>query len=203
MKKIIFSFVLICAVSSAYSQLQYKSGLILDWGKYSIHDFGFTTAADVALFYSDAQKYNATVGYKLRLQPAAKRFFVDVDAKLGYKKVKFAYYADYWFSSASMPSFISTYNYIQLSVNPTFNYTIYDGWYAGVGIEPTVYSVSEADQRNDFFKFDMPLTARFGYDFKYMDLSFSYNYGLSKALDPKYFSQGTYRTWQIQLFIPF
>jgi hypothetical protein len=49
----------------------------------------------------------------------------------------------------------------------------------------------------------MPLTARAGYDFKYMDLSFNYKYGFRDVMDAACFSGGKVRRWQIQLFIPF
>ncbi|MDR0844766.1 MAG: hypothetical protein LBN71_06055, partial [Tannerella sp.] len=70
-------------------------------------------------------------------------------------------------------------------------------------IEPGVYYVYEDHNKdNNSFKFDMPLTVRFGYDFGYMDVAFSYKYGLANISDTEYYT-GKIRNWQIQVFIPF
>jgi hypothetical protein len=93
-------------------------------------------------------------------------------------------------------------NYLRLSLNPTFNCKVYDGWYAGLGVEPTACMVYKASS-DTFSAFDIPLTARIGYDFKYMDLSFNYKYGFCDVMDADYFTGGKVRRWQLQLFIPF
>ncbi|MDR1406483.1 MAG: hypothetical protein LBJ23_00370 [Tannerella sp.] len=93
-------------------------------------------------------------------------------------------------------------DYFRIAFNPTFNYKVYDGWYAGIGIEPTYYMVLQSGE-TAFSKFDIPLTARVGYDFKYMDVSFNYTHGLCDIMNPDYYSSGKIRRWQIQLFIPF
>lgn len=64
--------------------------------------------------------------------------------------------------------------------------------------------------------FDMPLTAKVGYDFKYVDVSFNYYYGLFKRVQFKlsqctlfkmafsdYIEKNKLQNWQIQVYIPF
>jgi hypothetical protein len=210
MKRIIFVIAFMCAIPSVFAQMQVKSGLILGAGNYTLRDVGINKVEDAVQLYRN--KVDIAAGYKFRLLPAGKRYFIDLDAQLGFRKVKWDYFEDYmaivqehWPDlRPAMPSRQQADKYYQLSLNPTFNYTLYDGWYAGLGIEPTIYYVGYGNNAHkNFFTGDIPLTARIGYDFKYIDVAFSYKYGFTDILTSDYFSSGKIRNWQIQVFIPF
>jgi hypothetical protein len=206
MKKILFLLFMVIS-PCAFAQSQIISGLMIGGGKGTISDIKIKNPADMAGL--GEKKWDMAVGYKFRLPPSQKRYFYDMDITLGFKRVQYDCYKDYWpnfsFESRPLPSAKVKNNYFQISVNPTWNYTLFQGWYAGAGIEPTFYLVSNPNkyQQKDSYSYDMPLTAKFGYDFKYVDIAVGYKYGLCNTLNTNDFSSGKFRNWQIQVFIPF
>jgi hypothetical protein len=210
---------IIVHVGGMYAQMEHRSGLLLGGGRISsTHDE--QVKFDVIRDKADVNPlFDAEAGYRLRLQPKDRKFFVDLDLLAGLRMIKTAYYQN-WFDPETplirghRTSQI-THGYIRFSFNPTFNYNFFDGWYAGVGVEPTFYTASPGsisgsggkeegiDRHRKFSGFDVPLTARLGYDFKYMDVAFGYKYGLRNVLAPVYFDSGKVNAWQLQVFIPF
>jgi hypothetical protein len=208
-------------VAGLYAQIDLRSGLLLGGGRIaSTYDayakYTYKAKAEIN------SKLDAGIGYRLRLRPENKKFFVDLDLTAGARVIESTYWPDYLSdysfdteitANGSMSSQI-THVYFQLSFNPTFNYNFYDGWYVGLGAEPVFYTAfginirsyreEEGIERDKKFSgFDVPLTAKVGYDFKYMDVAFSYKYGLRDVLTPVYFYSGKARAWQLQVFIPF
>jgi hypothetical protein len=225
MRKIIILFAVIAHAAGLYAQIDIKSGLLLGGGRisstYDAHaKYTWQARAEIN------SKLDAGIGYRFRLQPENKKFFVDLDLLAGTRIIESSYWPDYfqdyqdYFQETEISvngsiSSQSTHAYFQFSFNPTFNYNFYDGWYVGLGAEPMFYMASHTSIRNyrkkeegidpqkRFSGFDVPLTAKVGYDFKYMDVAFGYKYGLRDVLTPAYFYSGKVRAWQVQLFIPF
>ncbi|MDR2140010.1 MAG: hypothetical protein LBP50_10755 [Tannerella sp.] len=218
MRKAIFLFILLVHVAGLYAQINVKSGLLVSGG-------GVSSTYDAAVKFSgnDRAELNplldAGIGYRFRLQPERQKFFVDLDLQAGLRRIQTTYYQN-WFNPETPETRGSwssqiTHSYIRFSISPTFNYRFYDGWYAGLGVEPEFYTASGSpikgghtpeegiDRYRKFSGFDVPLTARLGYDFKYMDVAFGYKYGLLDVLTPVYFYGGKVRAWQVQVFIPF
>ncbi|MDR2120014.1 MAG: hypothetical protein LBP64_03970 [Tannerella sp.] len=178
--------------------------MIVSGGENKFYDISLQES----LKFSYERKFDAAIGYKLRLEPVGKPFFADLDVQLGYGQWKYFHIGEN--SGETQPNdYLSlpwkniTDSYFRIAVNPTLNRKVYDGWYAGLGVEPTLYLVSKSESKGSFSAFDVPLTARIGYDFKYIDLSFNYKYGLCDVTDTQYFESGKIRRWQLQLFIPF
>ncbi|MDR0575088.1 MAG: hypothetical protein LBG96_13890 [Tannerella sp.] len=150
-------------------------------------------------------KFHVELGYKLRIDNKAKPFFFDMDLSVGIKKYKYNYLAltEYDPENGDDESISSRYSFVRgnlnlftASLNATFNYKIYKGLYAGAGIAPTLYLKG--------FYPDFPLTAKLGYDLKFVGVSAGYKYGLLNALkDNSDFSNGKTGEWQVQLYIPF
>lgn len=143
-------------------------------------------------------KYNLALGYKLRLDNKEKPLFYDLDISLGMKKYEFDYrvlieedgFASYFGTSGDVSLFY-------LSLSPMANYKIYKGLYSGAGMEPTVLHAQGSTM------FDIPISARIGYNFKFLDVSFGYKHGLLSIVKNKEgFSKGKISEWSLQFFIP-
>jgi hypothetical protein len=217
-KPIILCIIIVHAVG-LYAQTNIKSGLLLGGGRIS------STYDDRAkITFKDKvevnPKFDVGIGYRFRLQPENKKFFVDLDLLAGLRKIESSFYRNYYGEAEDVVAGIRgdissqiNHSYIQFSFNPTFNYNFFDGWYAGLGIEPMFYTASPRkitnkqddgfDYHKKFSGFDVPLTAKLGYDFKFMDVAIGYKYGLLDVLTPVYFNSGKVRAWQLQVFIPF
>ncbi|MDR0575084.1 MAG: hypothetical protein LBG96_13870 [Tannerella sp.] len=196
-----------------YTSARFKSGLILSGGKGNISNS--TLSSNILRHEEDelsrythtvGNKASVAIGYKFRFQAESKRFFYDIDLYSGIKplRIKYSDY-DYYQSTGAIESgnapavygITSTKDtYYYFSINPSWNYHIVKGLHAGVGIEPTLYYFSE-------LKFDTPITARIGYDFRFIDIALKYKAGLLNAMNPDYLSSGRFNDWQIQVFIPF
>jgi hypothetical protein len=200
----------------AYAQIEVKSGLIVSGGITGFHKpVPAPLPENHWMSFQGDKKFDAAVGYKFRLLPYVKPFtlnplFADLDIQAGYQQVKYGIggemSSEYHYNPDNLPaSNRSSFkdNYYRLSLNPMLNCMIYAYWYVGFGVEPTLYLVSKSESKGSFSAFDIPLTARVGYDFKYVDLSFNYKYGLCDVTDTQYFTSGKIRRWQLQLFIPF
>jgi hypothetical protein len=148
-------------------------------------------------------KYNLALGYKIRLDNIEKPFFYDLDISIGMKKYKYDYtvlveedgIAGFFGISGDV-------SLIYLSLSPTLNYNIFKGLYSGVGVEPTILRHSSSTMFSTMF--DIPVTARIGYDFKFFDVSFGYKHGLFSTVknNKAGFSKGKINEWSIQFFIP-
>jgi len=207
MKKVFLLLIVLASAAGASAQVEFKSGLILNTAHTSIYD-GSVISPNWAEQFS--VKHNYGLGYKFRLTPTGKRFFTDIDVLAGYKQLSYFYIPDFWLNysdgSVMRPSatFQTKTNYFQFSVNPTFNYKVYDGWYVGAGVEPSIYLVQDPENsKKNFTKFDMPITGRIGYDFKYLDVAVSYKYGLFNVFDPERFTSGKFKGLQLSVFVPF
>ncbi|MDR1407952.1 MAG: hypothetical protein LBJ23_07900, partial [Tannerella sp.] len=194
--KILLLLGLTLSGGGAFSQMQIRSGLTLSGGESKYYDYMPLINSDYVLLPDGDERFDAAIGYKFRLLPAGKPFFVDLDLQAGYVRMKYVRHDSYLSSSVPDPRTGTapawgdvTENRFRMSFNPTFNGRIYDRWYAGIGVEPSyciMFKPGEASER--FSAFDMPLTARAGYDFKYMDLSFNYKYGFRDVMDAACFS---------------
>lgn len=211
MNKTIFVLLFLVCASGIFAQV--KSGLIVNGGGGCLSNVKLSNdilkQTETPFSFSDSYKMNASVGYKFRIQPPAKRFFYDIDLHLGFKRANLEYTNNpyqfnretgIWEDLEPATTFggrmKETFYYF--SINPSWNYNIIKGLHAGVGIEPTLYS-SDANG----LKFDTPVTARIGYDFKFVDIAFTYKAGLLNTIDSNSFSSGRFNDWQIQVFIPF
>ncbi|MDR1330854.1 MAG: hypothetical protein LBK07_01990, partial [Tannerella sp.] len=136
MKAVLF-FCAVLFAHGARAQIELKSGLIVSGGESMYYDVipRVSPEGDVPVLYGD-RKFDVAAGYKFRLQPAGKRFFADLDIQAGYGQVR---YENHYTSFEDMNPLLDRGkdNYLRLSLNPTFNCKVYDGWYAGLGVEPT------------------------------------------------------------------
>ncbi len=148
-------------------------------------------------------KTNISLGYKIRINNDAKPYFFDLDILLGVKTYDFFDRMDYEkpyqgvFGGYILDSGYFLWNF---SVSATYNYKLYKGLYAGLGIKPTVY-LNQCLHNN--VTFDIPITTRLGYDFRFMDVSLEYDYGLFKTVKQDGDYKGKINDWNMQVFIPF
>ena len=208
-KKIIFAFFLCCASTQLFAQVEFRSGLILSGGVSHIWNKKLDADSELinAIFeiYEGDVKFtsysgrNAALGYKFRLEPKSNRFFYDIDYFLGFKKYDDGYL---YKLSEYMPDVWAPYKQkhfsFYTSLNPSANYRINNYFYAGVGLEPTIYSGSFA--KNGF---DMPFTTKMGVNLKYVELAISYKIGFLSGMKSEYFKSLNLNDLQLQLYIPF
>jgi hypothetical protein len=181
------------------SAQKFEHGLILGGGGGSLSNVKF--AGDVTSVPVSEYKFNIALGYKFRLNCKTKPFFYDFDLSVGMKKHNYSIW-----KNAGNPGDIfivgksSKSPFLYTSLNTTFNYKIYKGLYAGAGVEPAIYTHDDPKE----FLFDIPLTAKIGYDLKFAGLSFGYKCGLLNPLKADHnITKGRMNDWQFQLFIPF
>jgi hypothetical protein len=208
-RKIVLIFAVFLLIQGVFAQ-QFKHGLILGGGGGNLNGVVFSfekypeyinEKSGTDIEYSD-YKFNASFGYKFRIDNDKRPFFVDMDLNVGMKKYKYAYQhlmKDEESGYSMYSGFSGNINVLFTSLNVVFNYKIYKGLYAGAGVAPSLYFDS-----NNSVKYapDLSLTAKAGYDLKFMGISFDYRYGLLNTLND-FFRKGRMNDWQVQLFIPF
>ncbi|MDR3140874.1 MAG: hypothetical protein LBU37_04000 [Tannerellaceae bacterium] len=196
-KKILLVAITVFCVLTSNAQTIAKHGLILGGGMGDIKS-ELKSLPDVK--YSDlSYKSGYAIGYRLRLTPGIHPFFIDADANIGMKTWKST---DAILIDPASYAVSSQYNYVLVSasslyyyasVGGTFNYSIYRGLSAGIGVEPTYY-FSQG--------FDAPLIGKVAYDFGKFELGVSYKHGLADVITDR-IKAGKFRDIQFSLFIPF
>jgi hypothetical protein len=204
MKKTLFIIALLYFFNIVDAQVQLKHGLLIGGGKGSIStkiDPSYTNINGHTVGYTDYKyKANVSLGYRFRLnQTASPKTFLDIDVYAGTKSI-----TDFvWFQMPVDGIPIDAYGssgtrlFTNFSIAATYNYRIYKGLSAGIGIEPIFYI------GGDKKSFDVPVVCKAGYDFKYFELSINCKYGLMNSIKDDYLKSGKFNDWQIQLFIPF
>ena len=84
---------------------------------------------------------------------------------------------------------------LSFSLTGMANYNIFKGLNIGLGVQPTVYIWEEKF-------FDIPLLAKVSYDLKYVELGFSYKYGLTRNYKVPLFKDNRLSQWQFSIYIP-
>jgi hypothetical protein len=198
MKQIFILFFLF--ITSLIINAQNQNGLILSGGNETFRDIKLNPG------YLDDSKidgrFNAAIGYRFRIQPKNRLFFYDLDFNIG--MASYHYGQEYYLNPYSNPdeprkidgSFINYY----ASLGGSFNYKIFSGFHAGIGIEPTLYYLENTAKN---YMFDIPLAAKVGYNLKFAEIELGYKFGFTDVVTTDYFSSGKINRWQISLFIPF
>lgn len=194
-KKILLIIIVTFNITIIKAQMIEKHGLVLKGGIGNI-DSKLNSIPEITDNNID-YKSGFSVGYKFRINPKLNSFFIDVDANLGMKMWKSSYIR----SISEPPMYEASSNYYSLSIEGTFNYKIYKGLNAGIGIEPLYYLYQEGEKSKN--KFDIPLVAKLAYDFGKFEVGINYKYGLTNAIKTDYIKSGKIREVGIFLFIPF
>ena len=215
-KKIIFALFLCCASMQLFAQIEFRHGLILSGGTGNVWNKKLDTnlewvkeTLELGGKFSTFGVYNAALGYKFRFEPKPKRIFYDIDLFLGFKKYGEKYgdessrfYLPEGENSPNIGYGERKTNTFYTSLNPSFNYRINNRFYAGAGLEPTVYL--RFDGKLHAEKFDMPFTTRIGVDLKYVEFALGYKIGFLNRMEGEYyFKSFNLNDLQLQLYIPF
>lgn len=213
--KLVLVLLLLIFPFLGYSQL--KSGLTLNFGYDNITnykpnpntEFGkIVTDEDGKLTVTD--KTSFSLGYKFRLQQKEKPYFYDFDVNLGVKNWSSKIAETYIWPDAfgelkayDQDRYESSNNYCYLSLGASFNYKIWKGLYAGLGLEPTWYFYQSGEKSAIDPAIDLPLKGSIGYDFKFIGLAVSYRQGIFNVIDVTSIQKGKISDWQVSLYIPF
>ncbi|MDR0748338.1 MAG: hypothetical protein LBF62_02050 [Tannerellaceae bacterium] len=207
MRKNIFLLTALFISLYVSSQVDVKSGLIAGSGSGSLYDTEFKPSFDMNEINYKAP--DVALGYRFRLQPSGKRFFYDADILVGLKRFDYARYVGLFSPEDNKlsltPIDVYKHSYFHLTLGASWNYRFVDKWYAGVGINPTLYAAKGRKRDNSLtgYSFDIPAALKLGYDFGCVDVSFNYAYGFSNVSHSDYITKARLRNWQIQFFIPF
>jgi hypothetical protein len=215
MRRTFYLFV-ICIVSFLCRQASaQEKGIILGGGSgylsYKLaQDSHGQAALDAGGSGNAIYQYNLFAGYKYRIENVGSRFFYDLDTYLGFKKSSYKFSSDIsYIEKDVMNNTIHAWSrgdgikgsmeYFYLSFNASINYRILDNFYAGAGIEPTLYQSSGAP----ITKFDVPLSAKAGYDFGRFELALASKFGMMNILKSSEFHSGRFTDFQVSVFVPF
>jgi hypothetical protein len=197
MKKIL---IVLLSLIPLFLCAQNRNGLTISGGNGTFRDWDVTTGY---LNTGDKEnKLNFELGYKFRFQPNNSASFYDLTLNAGLYTYSYSSTGTYLplGEAPDFYSFSGNYKNYYFSLNGGYNYTLYGGLFAGAGIEPTIHYRDGAPEK---YKFDIPVTAKMGYNFKFVELAFIYKLGFTDVINPGYFSSGKLNTWQVSLFIPF
>lgn len=147
--------------------------------------------------FLDDYQFHVLLGYRFRIENNQyPRWFYDIDPLINakvFKKITNYYMDDDLAGNASGHDI-----HLSLAVSSSVNYKIYKGFYAGAGLEPTCYVVSEGK------KFDIPILLKIGYNINNkIDFAFNYRFGLTNTIDNQIFEKGQVSDLNISIFIPF
>lgn len=198
MKKFLFLSLLLFSISLSAQQLK-STGIIIGVG-------GGRIASELPSTYAESQidKNRSSVdrsavlelGYRFRFAPTQKKFFYDLDILGGYSKTSSE--VNY------LPNGLESYGGsslgqrdVSIAIGGTFNWKLIKGLHVGVGLQPTLYVWEASDKI-----FDIPVVAKVGYDFSFLELAFSYKQGLTKKYDLFIYGNGRLSNWQFSLYIP-
>jgi hypothetical protein len=194
-KKILLVTITVFCVVASNAQTIAKHGLIIGGG---IGDIKSELKSLPDIKYSDVSyKSGFAIGYRLRLDPGIRPFFIDVDANIGAK----LWNSSYAKSLMEPAHYAAASLYYYASAGGTFNYSIYRGLSVGVGVEPTYYFYQEGETSKN--KFDAPLIGKVAYDFGKFEIGVSYKHGLTDVIKTDRIKSGKFRDIELSLFIPF
>ncbi|MDR1524561.1 MAG: hypothetical protein LBS79_04780 [Tannerella sp.] len=208
MKKIL-TLLLTLITTGGIAQVEIRHGLLLGGGRGFVSgaatninpEFwdGMATVSEIFTKY----RYNALLGYRLRIIPPNGKAFYDIDASVSFKNIEYSIWPEriilpeepsvLFFPMGGKRNFF-------MSLSLIYNRLIYKGLYVGAGIAPVYCDDRDPSVPNHF---DVPLVVKAGYDLRFIDLSFSHGFGTVSLLKDRYLTSGRINDWQIQLFIPF
>ncbi|MDR2147429.1 MAG: hypothetical protein LBE91_13315 [Tannerella sp.] len=209
MRKILLIICILGAFSMMNAQEKLQHGLLLGGGKGNISSpidpsYIDGNGGHINGFYTNYLG-NASLGYRIRINRIkVPKDFLDIDMNVNAKAWKATEW--YRFESSQIPEASGygdfgmggTSMMLCFSISSTYNYRIFKGLNAGIGIAPT-YFLENQDDRG----LDIPLMVKVGYDFKFLEIGMNYKYGLLNTLKEDFLKSGKFRDWQINLFIPF
>ena len=195
MRKKIFICVLIISAMSLSAQLS-QHGLVLSGGKGSVN-----AKIDKSGTNWDEINYKSglSIGYRLRIKkPAPQSFHYDMDINAGAKFWKSNRYRDDY---AYDRTYMSSTRMFLTSVGITANYSLFNKFSVGLGVEPAYYFRPNMNEIKN--KFDIPLVAKIAYDLKVVEVGIAGKYGTVNLFETEYMKSGKIREIQLSLFIPF
>ena len=71
----------------------------------------------------------------------------------------------------------------------------------GVGVEPSVW-ISKMGEDNSK-TFDMPLVAKIGYDFKFIEVGLTYKHSFINSVKSSYLDSAKFNDLQVSIWVPF
>lgn len=199
---LIAGMILLSSVGTFNASAQLRTGLLVGGGlgfernvnSYTLEEEG---TQSLVRYLSDYQ-FDLQLGYRFRIEnPKNKKLFYDIDVLLNtkvFKEVK-----QYYSMSGEENGGVTAHDANgALALSPSINYTLVKGFYAGIGVEPTFYFVSEGK------KFDIPIVWKVGYNINNkIDFAVNYRLGLTNTIDSRTFEKGQVSDLNISVFIPF
>lgn len=208
MKKLLITFIAITCITFSMSAQQLRTGILLGGGAWGGID-AKANASTIEKFNNIENNFKSSfmLGYRFRLHHNSMPGFLDLDAVVGLKNWSSSYRnGDYDYGNnpgdeSQMGSFSAKSNYVYTGISATANYYVLNKLSLGVGVEPSVWISKQGE--NNSKTFDMPLVAKIGYDFKFIELGFTYKYSFINSVKTPYLDSGKFNDLQFSIWIPF
>ena len=150
MKQLIIGILVLVATGTA-AQVKIRHGLLMGTGKGSVNGAEYAVDDKVWNGVTKLQsagskyKYNAILGYKVRLEPSGSKSFFDMDMTFCEKKIMYSIFPDGKEmesmtpgESTNLPLFLyGEYRSYSIALALGFGYRLYRGLYVGAGAELT------------------------------------------------------------------
>lgn len=210
MKKLLFTFIAITCVTFSISAQQLRTGILLGGGAWG----GVNAKANASTLENFKNidtnfKSSFMLGYRFRLHHNSMPGFLDLDAVVGLKNWESSYRnGDQGYipdnkpgDESQMGSFSAKSNYVYTGISATANYYVYKKLSLGMGVEPSVW-ISKMGEDN-YKTFDMPLVAKIGYDFKFIELGLTYKHSFINSVKTYYLDSAKFNDLQVSIWVPF
>lgn len=211
MKKLLISFIaIVCVTLSVSAQL--RTGLVLGGGAWGNINAKANASTLENMDIIDVNfKSSFMLGYRFRLHHNSMPGFLDLDANVGLKNWNSTYGSSDGYGKNAMegdedynqpaPFSGAKSNYLYTSISATTNYYVVKKLSLGVGVEPTVW-ISKSGEENSK-TFDMPLVAKIGYDFNFLEVGLTYKHSFVNSVKSNHLDSGKFNDLQFSIWIPF
>lgn len=207
MRKLFITLIIIACASFSISA-QLKTGILLGGGTWGgIDAKASPTTIENFKEYDVNFTSSFMLGYRFRLHHYDMPAFLDLDAMVGLKNWKSQYGSRYSYGDNSGNDNQVIYgsgansNYVYTAIGATANYYVYNKLSVGAGIEPTIWVAKMGEDNSKTF--DMPLVAKIGYDFKFLELGLTYKHSFINSVKTPYLDSGRFNDLQLSVWVPF
>lgn len=208
MKKLLFTFIAITCLTISMSAQELRTGILLGGGAWGgVNAKANSSTIENYNYINNNFKSSFMLGYRFRLHHYDVPAFLDLDAVVGLKNWESSYinsdndYGNNPGNESQVGNFEAKYNYVYAGISATANYYFYKKLNLGVGIEPSIWLNKYTGSNSKTF--DMPLVAKIGYDFKFIEVGLTYKHSFINSVKTPYLDSAKFNDLQVSIWVPF
>lgn len=200
MRRELITLVCMLSLFPFMSQSQVKSGIVFSLGDSWMHkkEVGLKYPTESPWGEKDGKwkhRFSYNIGYQFQYEFKS---HILIDAALLYQGRRM--HVSYTKSAGNTYEKTKLFNGIAL--NGVVGYKLWKGLKLGIGVEPTIYFNTNMGYNLEDNKFDIPLVAKIGYDFKWFQLDLSYKNGFKIIYRNYAVGKPETRDLQLSIFLP-